>query len=49
MRKSAIYCAAYRKGIRLIFLNQDVDIVRQRKLNRGDVGLEPERRVIFSL
>ena len=48
MRKCAIYRAAYRKGIRLIFLNQDVDTVWQIS-ETGDRGREPEKSYLFFL
>ena len=46
MRKCAISRAAYRKGIRLIFLNQDVDTDGNIS-ETGDGGGSPGR-VIFS-
>ena len=40
---------AYRKGIRLIFLNQDVDSFCGNAIELGDSGKSPRESFLFSL
>ena len=48
--KAVPFLALYRKGIRLIFRNQDMDCFYNGNVNElGDVGKDPRKSFLFSL